>query len=55
MAKKSKAIRLIIKMKSTESDYVYYTQKNRRNNTTRLELRKYDPTLRRHVVFREDR
>lgn len=55
MAKKTKEIRHIVKLKSTESDYIYYTEKNRRNTTTRLELKKYDPILRRHVIFREER
>lgn len=45
-----------IKMRSTEgSGYVYMTNKNRRNTPDRIELKKYDPVLRRHVVFREER
>ena len=28
---------------------------NKRNDTARLELKRYDPLLRRHVVFRETR
>ncbi|HCA84284.1 MAG TPA: 50S ribosomal protein L33, partial [Streptomyces sp.] len=28
---------------------------NRRNDPDRLQLRKYDPVLRRHVLFREER
>jgi large subunit ribosomal protein L33 len=51
MAKKGP--RVLIKMRSTESTHVYLTEKNRRNDTNRLELRKYDPTLRRHVIYRE--
>jgi large subunit ribosomal protein L33 len=31
------------------------TNKSRRNTPDRLELRKYDPVLRRHVIFREER
>ncbi len=54
MAKK-KGVRGIIKLRSTESHHVYYSMKNRRNTPGRLELRKYDPTLRRHVVYRETR
>lgn len=53
MARKQKDIRGFIKMQSTESKHVYYTFKNRRNTTGRLELRKYDPTLRKHVLYRE--
>jgi large subunit ribosomal protein L33 len=54
MAKK-KDVRGLIKLRSTESDHVYYSMKNRRNTPARLELRKFDPTLRRHVVYRETR
>jgi large subunit ribosomal protein L33 len=54
MAKK-KGVRGVIKLRSTESPHMYYTQKNRRNSPNRLELKKYDPTLRRHVIFRETR
>jgi large subunit ribosomal protein L33 len=32
---------------------MYYTEKNRRNTTTRLELRKYDPIVRKHVIYKE--
>ncbi len=45
--------RILVKMKSTESGHMYYTQKNRRNDTQRLELRKYDPFDRKHVIYRE--
>ncbi|SVC12260.1 uncharacterized protein METZ01_LOCUS265114 [marine metagenome] len=44
-----------IKLKSTESTHMYYTDKNKRNTTSRLEIRKYDPILRKHVVYRESR
>ena len=29
------------------------TQKNKRNNPDRLELKKYSPKLRKHVIFKE--
>lgn len=45
--------RQIVKMRSTESSHVYLTTKNRRNNPNRMELKKFDPTLRRHVIYRE--
>ncbi len=51
MAKKG--AREIIKLKSTESTECYWTKKNKRNTTERLELKKYDKKLRRHVVFKE--
>jgi large subunit ribosomal protein L33 len=53
MAKKGN--RIIVKMKSTESGHMYYTQKNRRNDPQRLEMRKYDPIVRKHVTYRETR
>ena len=51
MAKKGP--RVLIKMRSTESSHMYLTEKNRRNDSARLELRKYDPVVRRHVIYRE--
>lgn len=54
MAKK-KGPRQLVKLRSPESGYIYYTEKNRRHNPGRLELRKYDPFVRRHVVFKESR
>ena len=51
MAKKGP--RQLVKMRSTESSHMYLTTKNRRNNPGRLELKKFDPTLRKHVIYRE--
>lgn len=51
MAKKGQ--RIVVKLRSTESGHMYITQKSRRNTTARLELRKYDPIVRKHVVYRE--
>jgi large subunit ribosomal protein L33 len=53
MAKKSKDARSYIKMVSSETDHVYFLQKNRNNTKGRLELRKYDPTIRKHVMYKE--
>ena len=47
--------RELVKLKSTESTHCYHTKKNRRNTTVRIEIKKYDPTLRRHVIYRETR
>lgn len=49
----AKGAREIIKLKSTESTDVYWTTKNKRTKTDRLELKKYDKTLKRHVLFKE--
>ncbi|QPC82864.1 50S ribosomal protein L33 [Phototrophicus methaneseepsis] len=51
MAKKGS--RILVKLRSTESGHMYYTFKNRMNTQARLELRKYDPIVRKHVVYRE--
>lgn len=51
MAKKG--AREPIRLKSTESNDCIWTTKNKRNTTERLELKKYDPTLRRHVTYKE--
>lgn len=49
-------IRPIIKLKSTAgTGYTYVTRKNRRNAPDRMVLRKYDPMVRQHVDFREER
>lgn len=50
-----KGNRIVIKLRSTESAHVYTTMKNRKNDPNRLELRRYDPVLRRHVVYRESK
>ena len=49
-------IRPVIKLRSTAGTvYTYVTKKNRRNDPDRIVLRKYDPVIRRHVDFREER
>ncbi len=50
-------IRPIVRLKSTAgTGYTYVTRKNRRNDPDRLVLRKkYDPKVRAHVDFREER
>ncbi len=51
-----KGNRIQIKMRSTEGTGTFYmTWKNRINSRERLELKKYDPKLRRHVMFKEER
>jgi large subunit ribosomal protein L33 len=53
MAKASQ--RVVIKLKSTESPFVYTTQKNKHNSTDRLEMKKFDPVIRKHVTFKESK
>jgi large subunit ribosomal protein L33 len=43
----------LIKLKSTKSGYTYYTRKNKKLVTRKIELKKYDPTVRKHVIFKE--
>ena len=49
-------IRPIIKLKSTAgTGYTYVTRKNKRNTPDRITIKKYDPVVRKHVEFREER
>jgi len=50
----AKANSIKIKLVSTEGTGFYYvTKKNPRTKTEKLEMRKYDPKLRKHVMFKE--
>ena len=53
MAKTSQ--RVMIKLRSTESPYTYTTMKNKRNTPDRIQLKKYDPVVNKHVIFKEQR
>ena len=45
-----------IKLRSTAgTGYTYVTKKNKANTRERLELNKYDPVVRKHVPFKEER
>ena len=52
---KSKDVRIQVILECTEAPGTsrYSTMKNRRNTTGRLELRKYNTTLRKHTVHKE--
>jgi len=52
---KSKDVRIQVTIECTEEPGTsrYSTTKNRRNTTGRLELRKYNPKLRKHTLHRE--
>ena len=52
---KGKGPRIQITLECTESPGTsrYTTTKNRRNTTERLELKKYNPVLRKHTIHRE--
>lgn len=49
----AKSARETIKLKSTESSEVYWTTKNKNNCKERIERKKFDKKLRKHVIFRE--
>ncbi len=52
----AKPATVLIKMVSTaETGYFYVTKKNPRMKTEKLELRKYDPVVRKHVLFKESK
>jgi large subunit ribosomal protein L33 len=56
MAKKGAGARIIITMACTDCrERNYTTDKNRRNDTQRLELRKFCPRCRGHTSHREVR
>ncbi|MCS6852403.1 MAG: 50S ribosomal protein L33 [Gemmataceae bacterium] len=55
MARGNKEARCYVKLQGSESAHCYYVQKNRRNTSNKLELRKYDPVVRRHVIYRESK
>jgi large subunit ribosomal protein L33 len=46
---------LIKLVSSADTGYFYVTKKNPRTTTEKLELKKYDPVARKHVVFRESK
>lgn len=60
LAKKKTAARQTIHLECTEQRTLgvpgmsrYTTQKNKKNTPTRLELKKYNPYLRRYTIHRE--
>jgi len=38
---------------SAKTGHYYTTTKNKRTMSGKLELKKYDPTIRRHVMYKE--
>ena len=54
MAKKTGA-RENIKLRSSESAHFYVTSKNKRNTTARIQISKYDPVVRKHVIYKEEK
>jgi large subunit ribosomal protein L33 len=52
MAKDGPRIKVLLRS-SAGTGFSYATTKNRRTTTGKLELKKYDPKVRKHVLFRE--
>lgn len=50
----AKADTINVIMRSTESDFFFTTTKNKRNKE-KLVKRRYDPKLRKHVEFKEEK
>ncbi len=52
---KSKGVRIQVILECTEAPGTsrYVTTKNRRNTPERLQLKKYNPVLRKHTLHRE--
>tara|TARA_B100000949_G_C13950488_1_gene312680 strand:+ start:405 stop:560 length:156 start_codon:yes stop_codon:yes gene_type:complete len=45
-----------IKLVSTAgTGHFYMTKKNKRNTTGKLERKKYDPVVRKHVIYKESK
>ncbi len=38
---------------SADTGFYYVTKKNPRNHPEKMELKKYDPKVRKHVIFKE--
>ena len=50
----AKPATVLIKMVSTaDTGHYYVTKKNPRTQTEKLELKKYDPVVRKHVLYKE--
>lgn len=58
MAKKQNRVQVILECTESKGTDVkgvsrYYTVKNKKNTTERLEIKKYNPFLKRHTVHKE--
>lgn len=43
----------IAKLRNKETKEVYHTRKNKKRVERKLELKKYSPKLKKHIVFKE--
>ena len=52
----AKSATILVKLVSTaDTGFYYVTKKNPRNQTEKMEFRKYDPVARKHVLFKESK
>ena len=52
----AKPTSILIKMvSSADTGFFYVTRKNPRTKTEKMEMKKYDPVVRKHVVFKESK
>ena len=50
----AKAATVLVKLvSSADTGFYYVTKKNPRNQTEKMEFKKYDPVVRKHVVYKE--
>ena len=50
----AKSATVLVKLvSSADTGFYYVTKKNPRNQTEKMEFKKYDPVVRKHVVFKE--
>lgn len=43
----------LLRLKSTKSNHVIWTRKNKKTVERKIEVMKFDPTLRQRVLFKE--
>lgn len=53
MAKKGDKRKIVGLVSEESGERIYYTTKNMQNTPDKLQLRKYSPKLRKHVIFVE--
>lgn len=52
----AKPASILVKLVSTaDTGYFYVVKKNPRNTTEKFQFRKYDPVVRKHVLFKESK
>lgn len=51
MAKKGHRQHIILE--SAESGHTYHTTKNKNNTSERIEIKKFDPIIRKHATYKE--